>query len=313
MDNTQYQTMVQEAVKGRFRGKTELVSKAVPRYPMQAEREYQRVARAYVRTMNRVLKAYLPEILKEYRAEQMRNDSAESRFDSHSDFRDWLKRLLLGAADKTGAILDKLGIDKLIDKIGKMTHKRTVDEWERVVRSALGVDIAADYYSGGVYSTLLNVWVAENVNKIKSIPQESFGRMEKIILDGFLSGASEEAIQKRILKEFDVTKSKAAMLARDQIGTLNAQIAKQQHADAGIEKYMWETRRDDRVRPCHRSLDGQIFRWDDPPEMWYETKTLGIVYTGRRCHPGEDYGCRCRAIPVFDLKKINLPFIGKKS
>ena len=46
-----------------------------------------------------------------------------------------------------------------------------------------------------------------------------------------------------------------------------------------------------------------MFSYDDPPEMWYMTKH-GIVYTGRRCNPGEDYGCRCVALPIFDEDEI---------
>ena len=49
--------------------------------------------------------------------------------------------------------------------------------------------------------------------------------------------------------------------------------------------YEWRTRGDGRVRSSHRENDGQVFSWDNPPP------------TG---HPGEDYGCRCRAIPVSD-------------
>ena len=69
----------------------------------------------------------------------------------------------------------------------------------------------------------------------------------------------------------------------------------------------WKTVHDSRVRDCHQSFDGKIFSWDDPPEIWYKTKTRGIVHTGRRCHPGEDYCCRCAAIPVFDINTINVP------
>lgn len=52
---------------------------------------------------------------------------------------------------------------------------------------------------------------------------------------------------------------------------------------AGItDRYVWRTRRDERVRPSHRMNDGRIFSWSDPPA------------TG---HPGDDYNCRCEAVP----------------
>lgn len=46
--------------------------------------------------------------------------------------------------------------------------------------------------------------------------------------------------------------------------------------------YIWRTSGDNKVRPEHVANNGKIFAWDNPPE------------TG---HPGEAYGCRCRAEP----------------
>ena len=47
-------------------------------------------------------------------------------------------------------------------------------------------------------------------------------------------------------------------------------------------RYVWRTRGDSRVRPEHAANNGRVFYWSDPPP------------TG---HPGEAYGCRCRAEP----------------
>jgi hypothetical protein len=53
------------------------------------------------------------------------------------------------------------------------------------------------------------------------------------------------------------------------------------------ERYVWETRGDAKVRLSHRRNDGKIFRWDTPPP------------TG---HPGQDYNCRCLALPFEEGK-----------
>ena len=156
------------------------------------------------------------------------------------------------------------------------------------------------------------MWVDSNVEKIKTIPTESLGSMRQIILDGYKQGRTIRDISKDIQEEYNVSKHRAQMFARDQVATLNAQITKMQQQDAGCKRYRWSTSHDARVRDCHRALDGKIFNWNDPPEMWYETKKSGRVYTGRRCNPGEDYACRCVAIPVFDLDTINVPMKGQE-
>lgn len=52
----------------------------------------------------------------------------------------------------------------------------------------------------------------------------------------------------------------------------------------GITHYRWKTRGDGRVRVIHRENDRRVFAWNEPSEI-----------TG---HPGEQWGCRCRAVPA---------------
>ena len=55
---------------------------------------------------------------------------------------------------------------------------------------------------------------------------------------------------------------------------------------AGLtDRCVWRTQRDARVRPAHRRNDGRIFSWADAPD------------TG---HSGEDYNCRCEAVPYIE-------------
>ncbi len=56
--------------------------------------------------------------------------------------------------------------------------------------------------------------------------------------------------------------------------------------------YIWYTMSDNKVRSLHAERHGKIFRWDTPPQGG---------------HPGEDYNCRCLAIPYkpqYDQKKF---------
>lgn len=73
--------------------------------------------------------------------------------------------------------------------------------------------------------------------------------------------------------------------ARSLFGRANASI---QQA-VGITHYTWITKGDNRVRPLHRILHGSRQAWAQPPI---------VDKYGHRKHPGEDWGCRCIAVPI---------------
>lgn len=52
--------------------------------------------------------------------------------------------------------------------------------------------------------------------------------------------------------------------------------------DLGIERYVWVTRGDHKVRPAHAALNGEVFSWDHPSDEG---------------HPGQTPNCRCHAVP----------------
>ncbi len=53
--------------------------------------------------------------------------------------------------------------------------------------------------------------------------------------------------------------------------------------DLGIERYIWRSQDDAKVRESHAEYDDQVFRWDEPPAGG---------------HPGQAHNCRCYAEPV---------------
>jgi SPP1 gp7 family putative phage head morphogenesis protein len=53
--------------------------------------------------------------------------------------------------------------------------------------------------------------------------------------------------------------------------------------DLGIERYIWRSQDDAKVRDSHSQYDDQVFRWDEPPAGG---------------HPGQAHNCRCYAEPV---------------
>lgn len=127
----------------------------------------------------------------------------------------------------------------------------------------------------------------ENVSLIRSIPEEYFKKIESIVFTGTTQGNTAGSMIQQIQKTGKVTTNRAKLIARDQSSKLNSALTQQRSQNLGVEEYIWRTAGDERVRDSHRSKNGKVFRWDDPPKD-----------TG---HPGQDIQCRCVAQPIIKV------------
>ncbi|MEK4085619.1 phage head morphogenesis protein [Psychrobacillus sp. FSL K6-1415] len=127
--------------------------------------------------------------------------------------------------------------------------------------------------------------VAENVNYITKIQDDYVEKIEEIIETGVKGGTNPKVIRNQLVERIGMTESRAQFIAVDQAGSILGQMTAKRHQQMGVEKFKWLTSKDERVRESHRELSDMVFTYDDPPEV-------GL--------PGEDYRCRCVAIPVFD-------------
>jgi len=137
----------------------------------------------------------------------------------------------------------------------------------------------------------LEAFRARNVSLIRNLSEQTRARVTRTLDDADVSGLRVEDLTKRLTEDFDFSASRAELIARDQVLKLNAQVTQTEQTGAGITKYEWSSSRDERVREMHADLDGTIQSWDDPPIT---------NAAGDRNHPGEDYQCRCIAIPILD-------------
>lgn len=131
--------------------------------------------------------------------------------------------------------------------------------------------------------------INENVGYITTIADDYLDDVEKIVREGVNSGITAKQMRKQLVERVKVTESRAQFIAVDQAGTILGQMTAERHQSIGIERFQWDTSGDERVRDSHRKIDGEVFFYDDPP-----------MVGGRKVLPGEDYRCRCVAIPVFD-------------
>lgn len=159
----------------------------------------------------------------------------------------------------------------------------------------LGVDVG-EVLEKESLTSVINKSIVENVKLIKSVPIEFFERVEKTVLTGVTQGKSVRQIQReifttgknaKVVGDLGITQRRAKLIAVDQTNKLNGAITMRRQLALGIKQYEWRTVGDNRVRPAHRELNGQIFDWvggNQPPD--------GL-------HPGQPIRCRCQAKAII--------------
>ena len=146
-------------------------------------------------------------------------------------------------------------------------------------------------------------YLQNQARNIKSWTPEQIRRLREMIRRVSLSGYNRDSLQRAIMDEYGVSEGKARFLARQEASLFMSALRRERYLDAGCEYYKWRCTMDERSRPMHKALDGLIFRFGDPPVT---------DDRGNRNEPGEDFNCRCIAIPLtkaqaeaeLDRKKI---------
>lgn len=160
-------------------------------------------------------------------------------------------------------------------------------EWAKQIKAAMGVDLpAAEPNLGPLFTRFRR----ENTDLITSLATDKVDRVRKVLADAG-SGTRVEDITRAIRETTGATRSRAELIARDQVLKLNANITQVRHEAAGVTEFIWRTSRDERVREDHAALDGKRFRYDDPPVVDRRR--------GDRAIPGVYFQCRCVAEPVI--------------
>lgn len=249
------------------------------RYRAQLLKRVRQTNELLMRALRSRLKALAPAI----------NKRAEKRGDSHLDA---VVAMLAHRADTVES--DIAALLRVIDQVERAVGAPTAAQVEgvgsdvegfttRAVNEQLRTVPAIDLVSTpGVTSDLLDAWVGDNVDLISSIDKKFFDEVRDAVRLTLEEGFTTETLARSLQERFEVSKSKARLIARDQVGTLNAKVTEARQTSLGIEEYIWDNIGDPKVRKAHQDaptgLGGTTQRWDRaPPEG--------------PGHPGEPINC----------------------
>ncbi len=191
------------------------------------------------------------------------------------------RHLLDLVRDKSGSLAVRT--ERIAESAATRVSSHQKETFQRQMRAALGVEIQIPDRS---LASMVEHFASENVALIKSLAGKSLDEVEKLITRGFTEGRRAEDLEVEIRARFDISERHARLIARDQIGKLNAQIARSRHQEVGIARFRWCTMRDRAVRVTHQGREGKVYSYagkDAPPSL-----------------PGQEVCCRCGEEPVFD-------------
>ncbi len=257
-------------------------------FPRKVLIEHRKALRDIVREMQKLAMPFLAPLIisiqKDFEAKK-REDSINIRLDAISDdiektFRD----IRLKIAERITLARKERIARSTARSIDEFNKEQVNKQFKRVI----GIELGAN--SPRVNESI-KMYIRENIRLINSLESKALDELEAVVNKSARSGLRVEELSKDIQGRFNVAESRADLIARDQTNKLNGQLTMDRQKEIGITSYIWRTAGDERVRPMHAELEGQTFNWDDPPVTSPQ---------GDRNHPGEDYQCRCEAIPVFN-------------
>lgn len=167
-------------------------------------------------------------------------------------------------------------VEEAFDRMAGATVKNTA-----AVTELLGIkpkDLAANIQDRIKAAREENVLLVENAERVYA------QQVRDIFMDPDNFGLRVEELTQKLVERGNVSESRAELIARDQTLKLLGAINEERQTSAGVDQYEWSTSNDDRVREEHEALQGDIIDWSSPPAVG---------------HPGEDFQCRCVAIPII--------------
>jgi len=174
-------------------------------------------------------------------------------------------------------------LEELARRRGEQVANQNARVFARELKRAKGLDVFAE---DPALDRKLQAFGKRNSRLVTKMSREHRDRIASLATNGLSQGRSTRTIAREIQEASKIPRRRAALIARDQVASLNGQINRARQTANGITHFVWNTVGDDRVRDSHDDIDGQTF-------SWAEGAPGGI-------RPGSEINCRCSATPVLD-------------
>ena len=175
-----------------------------------------------------------------------------------------------------------------LEENAESTLKSLHEQFKKVTPQDLEIPIQLEDYK---HEQMIKDYTANIHLSINNLAADTTYKLRQRVEDAVGQGIRAGKLKEILMAEYGIAHNKAKFVAQQETRLFTAQYTQIRYQDAGIDLYQWSTSNDQRVRDDHKELNGKIFRFDDPP--------VSNKQTGAKNNPGQDFGCRCRALPVI--------------
>ena len=177
-------------------------------------------------------------------------------------------------------------INDLAPKLARYFAQAVAERSDAALRKMLrDAGMTVKFQQTPAMRDVMGATVRQNVALIKSIPQQSLGKVEAAVMRSVQEGRDLATLTKTLQQEFAVTRRRAKLIALDQNSKATSALQRVRQIELGLETAVWvHSGGGNKPRPCHVEMSGKTY--DVAKGMWDKHEQLWV-------HPGQLIWCRC--------------------
>lgn len=182
------------------------------------------------------------------------------------------------------------GADELASYFAKSVRNRNDRQLMSILKKA---GYTVRFTTTPAMRDVMRATVEQNVQLIKSIPQQYLGQVQGAVMRSVQTGRDLHSLSKELTQKFGVTRRRAALISLDQNNKATSAMQKVRQVELGIKQGIWmHSHAGKEPRPTHLANDRKVFSVTDG---WFDPDPK----VRRHIMPGELINCRCTWKPII--------------
>ncbi|RVT93705.1 phage minor head protein [Sphingomonas crocodyli] len=228
--------------------------------------------------------AALPRVLAEYERSIAVRDQLSGNSGQFTDSISSLSDLLDAIGKELSDLVLQL-LPELREWAARVSDWHT-GQWRGAVLSATNVDIEQVLLASGQPQSVAET-IAWNVSLIKDVNAQAQQRIANAVFAAARGNVPTRDLARQLREIVGMSRTRSMNIASDQLTKFSSALDQERATDAGLETYTWMWSHKKHGRKEHIARDGDVFRYDKPPQDG---------------PPGSLPFCGCRARARLELK-----------